>query len=49
MEYGNTSLMDISEDLFCESFSLVVVPKLNLPLSLIDIDQNLVMGGINYI
>ena len=32
MQCGNPSLMDISEDLFSESLSLVVVSELNLSL-----------------
>ena len=32
MQCGNTSLMDISKDLFSESLSLVVASELNLSL-----------------
>ena len=34
MHCGNTSLLDISEDLFSESLSLIVASELNLSLSL---------------
>ena len=46
MQWGNTSLMDISEDLFSESLGFVVASERNL---LIGVDQKLMMGGIIFL